>query len=309
MPFERAVLVTRKTRMEELIARFNTRAQARFYIEHSGGDFNDYEAEHEAYLLAADTVRRDLERSVKLQVVDRSFLPTFLFSSDTVIVTLGQDGLVANTAKYVHGLPIVAINPDPARFDGVLLPFQPRQARMVVEGVLTEKFKSSAVTMARAELNDGQTLLAFNDLFVGARSHVSARYAIDFEKKQEAHSSSGVIVSTGAGSTGWMSSVFNMTTELSEFLGQSPLSKPLSMSWAEERLLFVVREPFASKHSSASIVVGWIRDGSLLRLESHMPTGGVIFSDGIEADFLSFNSGAEATIRVAPEKAQLVTAA
>ena len=36
---EKIVLVTRKTRLEGLIERFNTRAQAKFYIEHSGGDF------------------------------------------------------------------------------------------------------------------------------------------------------------------------------------------------------------------------------------------------------------------------------
>lgn len=38
-----------------------------------------------------------------------------------------------------------------------------------------------------------------------------------------------------------------------------------------------------------------------------MPTNGVIFSDGIETDFLKFNSGSIATIGIAKETARLVT--
>jgi hypothetical protein len=43
-----------------------------------------------------------------------------------------------------------------------------------------------------------------------------------------------------------------------------------------------------------------------LVLESLMPSGGVIFSDGVEADYLQFNSGATVTVGAAAETAQLV---
>ncbi len=89
------------------------------------------------------------------------------------------------------------------------------------------------------------------------------------------------------------------------FLGGAPV-KPVRMEWEEERLLFVVREPFVSRHSQAAIVAGTVLPNAPLALESQMPTGGVIFSDGIEADHLDFNSGAIANIRIAPEKANLV---
>jgi hypothetical protein len=78
------------------------------------------------------------------------------------------------------------------------------------------------------------------------------------------------------------------------------------MEWEESRLLFVVREPFVSRHSAATIVAGTILPNAPLALESHMPTGGVIFSDGIEADHLDFNSGAIADIRIAQQKANLI---
>jgi len=170
---------------------------------------------------------------------------------------------------------------------------------------LLAKSRLRSITLAEARLKDGQRLLAFNDLFIGAASHVSARYRIRYGEKRENHSSSGIIVSTGAGSTGWLSSIFNQTSGILAFLGGTP-PKPGRMEWEEERLFFVDREPFVSRHSQASIVAGAVLPNAPLSLESQMPTGGVIFSDGVEADHLDFNSGAIANIRVAPEKANLV---
>jgi hypothetical protein len=64
--------------------------------------------------------------------------------------------------------------------------------------------------MARATLGDGQSLLAFNDLLVGRKTHVSARYHLIMHgRRSEDQSSSGIIVSTDAGFTGWLSSVLN----------------------------------------------------------------------------------------------------
>ena len=306
MRLERAIVVTRHTRLEELVARFNTKAQAKFYIEQAGSDFSDYEAEDDAYRRALDAITTSLQRHMKLQVIDRSFVPSFLFSEDSVIVTVGQDGLVANTAKYVGDLPIVAVNPDPGRFDGVLLPFGVGDVAHAVDAVAGGRAALRGVTMAQATLNDGQRLVAFNDLFIGASSHVSARYHIRHGREGEEHSSSGVLVSTGAGSTGWMSSVVNMTHGVSRLLGAHAKRKALTMSWDTPSLLFVVREPFVSRTSGASIVAGSVDDRAPLVIESHMPTGGVIFSDGVESDFLRFNSGATATISVAAQRAQLV---
>src|SRR5207244_5347037 len=123
---------------------------------------------------------------------------------------VGQDGLVVNTAKYLDGEPIVAVNPDPARFDGVLLPFRPEDARAAAARAIEGAATFHRITMAEAALNDGQKILAFNDLFIGRRTHVSARYRLDWRGGGEEQSSSGVLVSTGAGSTGWWSSTENM---------------------------------------------------------------------------------------------------
>jgi NAD kinase len=303
--FEKIVVVTRRTRLEGLVERFNSRGQAKFVIEHGGGNFRDYEVEHDTYHRALETVARAMELGPKVQVMDRSFVPTYLFSGEDVVVTVGQDGLVANTAKYVGAQPIVAVNPDPARFDGVLLPFGVEEVGAAVRAVLGGSAKERRITLAETRLNDGQRLVAFNDFFVGASSHVSARYRIRYQDRSEQHSSSGVLVSTGAGSTGWLSSVFNMATGVARFSGRDGVA-PVRLGWDEPRLLFVVREPFASRHSQAGLVAGVIERGASLEIESLMPSGGVVFSDGVEQDFLAFNSGAVATIGTAAQAARLV---
>lgn len=306
--YEKLVVVTRRTRLEELITRFNTPGQARFYIEHAGGDFAEYQLEHDSYRRALELVRRELEFGLPRQFLDRGLLPTYTFGPLDLVVALGQDGLVANTAKYAGSQPIVGVNPDPERFDGILLPFTPDQARAAVARVLEGTAATRAVTLAEAVLADRQRLLAFNDLFIGARTHVSARYRLRAGRREEVQSSSGVLVSTGAGSTGWMSSVFNMATGVARFTGGRS-GGAMRLDWEDRRLLYAVREPFRSRQSGAELVAGLVGPGDELVLESRMPSGGVIFSDGIETDFLDFNAGAVARIRAATRRAVLVTAA
>lgn len=305
--YEKLVLVTRRTRLEELIDRFNTRGQAKFYIEHAGGDFSEYEREHDAYQRALERLRRDLDFGMPRQMMDRSLVPTYTFGEPDLVVTLGQDGLVANVAKYALAQPIIGINPDPERFDGVLLPFRPEDAKRTVAGVFEGKAVTRAITLAAMQLDDGQRLLAFNDLFVGTKTHTSARYRIAARGLTEAQSSSGVLISTGVGSTGWMSSVFNMAAGVTTFAGGQS-ARPIQLTWEDPRLIFAVREPFISRHSAASIVAGVIEKDQEVVLESLMPSGGVIFSDGIEADYLEFNAGAIGHVTTAPQRALLVVA-
>jgi NAD kinase len=307
--YEKIVIVTRKTRLEELIERYNTREQARFYIEHMGLDFSDYGREHDKYVAVVHGVHRDMNRlSIKVQVIERGFLPNFIFTPQDLVLTIGPDGLVVNTAKYLQGQPIVAVNPDPERYDGILLPFSPKEVRVGVQGVLQGQASHHSITMAEAVLNDGQHLLAFNDFLIGQRSHVSARYRLNWRGRAERQSSSGVLVSTGAGSTGWLSSTQHMAGSIARLLlPTEPVELPtLRLDWGDPRLVFVVREPFQSRFTGVDLTAGLIEAGEELSLESQMAEGGVIFSDGVESDALTFNAGAVAKVRAAQQCTRLV---
>jgi NAD kinase len=305
MSIDYAIIIKNKTRLESLIERFNTKAQAKFYIERLGGNFDDYEAEHETFHISLTSLQTQLSKTIKHKTIERAFMPSFIFSENNLIVVIGQDGLVANTAKYSKGIPIVAVNPDKKRYDGVLLPFDTSNFLLGVENVISNRFHSKTMRFAEAKLNDGQRLLAFNDLFIGASSHISARYKISYNKKSEEHSSSGLIVSTPAGSTGWLSSIFNMAYGVTGMFEKNlKLKRP---KLKDDELLFAVREPFQSIRTQTDITAGIIKNQKALIIESLMPTSGVIFSDGIETDFLKFNSGSIATIGLAKETATIVS--
>jgi NAD kinase len=307
MTIEKAILVINKTRLEQLIARFNTKSQAKFYIEHAGGDFKDYEIEHQTFNESLELIQKKLLPHLRYKIIERKYVPNFIFTPRDLVIVVGQDGLVANTAKYVDDIPIIAVNPDPTRYDGVLLPFDTSNFEKGLLKTLEGNPTIKAVTMAEAKLNDGQRLLAFNDLFIGPSTHISARYKITFGKVSESQSSSGIIVSTGAGSSGWLSSLLNMTYGINKAFDKRGAAKyNVHLEWDDRRLVFIVREPFLSQYSRVDLTTGVISSAEKLVIESFMPSNGLIFSDGIEADFLNFNAGAIAEIGIAREKALIV---
>ena len=310
------VLIKRKTRLEELIAKYNTIEQARFYIEHLGSDFSDYITEDERYKRALSDACNGLEQLGRVQVVDRDFVPNYIFGPEDIVVVIGQDGLVANTMKYLDGQPLIGVNPDPYRWDGILLPFKVSDLRLVVQDVFKRRRKVKEVSMAKAVLNDGQSIYAVNDLFIGQRTQVSSRYRLSVGERQEFQSSSGVIVSTGLGSTGWLKSILTGAINIVGSVagetnsmgtrGSDSRQTVKRLDWDIDYLLFSVREPFPSRTTKADIVFGKVTESCPLKIVSQMPENGVIFSDGVESDYLRFTSGIEATITVADKKGHLV---
>jgi NAD kinase len=302
------ILIVRKTRLDGLIARHNTRSQAQFYVEHLGADFSDYEREHRCYQETVGRASDVLSGLGKLQVVDRAFLPNFLFGEGDTVVVLGQDGLVANTLKYLDRQPVIGVNPDPGRWDGVLLPFSVPDLIRVIPEVFEGRRKIRSITMAQAGLNNGEILYGVNDLFIGPRSHTSLRYSIRQNDREETQSSSGIIVSTGLGSTGWLKSILAgaMGIAQSQRPGLKIAADASGFPWDARYLFFSVREPFPSRTSGAGMVFGKITPEVSLHVVSHTPASGVIFSDGIEKDFLQFPSGMEATISVSERVGRLV---
>lgn len=301
------IIVKRKTRLEELIVRYNTVAQAKFYIEHLGADFSDYIIEDETYRKVVTKAVTDLETLGRVQIVDREFIPNFIFGEKDIIVVIGQDGLVANTLKYLSNQLLIGVNPDPGRWDGILLPFIVSDLKLIIQDVFNMKRQVKEVSMAKAVLNDGQTIYAVNDLYIGQKTHVSSRYHIKLGERGEQQSSSGIIVSTGLGSTGWLKSVLSGASNI---VNNNSHNKVVllqkEIDWDSKYLFFSVREPFPSKTSKAELVFGKVTSNKPLKILSQMPENGVIFSDGIESDYLKFNSGVEASITIAEKKGHLV---
>lgn len=244
-------------------------------------------------------------------MVDREFVPNMLFGKDDVVIAVGRDGLVCNTMKYLNGQKLIGVNPDPARWDGVLLPFEAGDMENTIPKTITGDCDVKNVTMAKAVTNDGQEMLAVNDFFIGPKSHTSARYDLTtgpvFGRViTESQSSSGIIVSTGIGQTGWYKSVMAQAKAACGLFGYDDSGDYEKIGWDEKKLSFVVREPFPSNTTDASIVFGTLEESDPFLVLSKMPENGVIFSDGMEADAIEFNSGVEVSIGVSETKGCLV---
>ena len=295
-------MVTRRTPLESLLERFGTRGQAEFYLRSRGQSLAWAQGVHDKLQEALGEVQRFIPAHQRRVRIDREDLDRFLFAPDDLVVIVGQDGLVPNVAKYLRGQLVIGINPDPKQYDGVLCKHPAKFMMPLLHfACLPPKpnadsaFSIEARCMALARREDGQELRALNEIFVGHASHQSARYRISIGKKHERQSSSGVIVATGTGATGWARSIAEQRAIQEKLPGPT-----------DYRLAWFVREPFPSVATGTKLNFGLLNDQQELLLESDMDEDGVIFADGIESDRVQFLTGQRCEISVAPERLRLV---
>jgi NAD kinase len=289
----RVVFVTRETEYELLVARHATKEQARFFLETRGQKLVDVESRHRHFHAIMHKCRSAVRADWRQTSLNRADFDRFLFGPEDIIVAVGQDGLVANIAKYLDGQPVLGVNPDPEIYDGVLVRFSPERFCAAIADDPIQSVEYEDRSMVKATLDNGQHLLALNEIFVGHSTHQSARYEITVHEESENHSSSGLIVSTGSGATGWARSMMDAA-------GINILLPPNG-----PRLGYFVREPFPSVSTGTNIRHGVLKDTEKLILTSRMNEGGAIFADGIEKDKLSFDWGQIVQISKAEQRLKL----
>ncbi|MET9318358.1 hypothetical protein ABZX12_41645 [Kribbella sp. NPDC003505] len=285
----RAVIVHRATELTELVARHGTRQQAGFFLAGRGRDLEELDARHQAQQDALATVSAAIPLDWRRAVAERDDLDRFGFGPEDVVIAVGQDGLVANVAKYLDGQPVIGINPEPARNPGVLVPHEPEAITdLLVSRQVTER------TMVAASTDDGQHLVALNEVYVGHRTHQSARYRLGApDALPERQSSSGILIGTGTGSTGWCRSAWQER--------RSPLALPTP---TDPVLCWFVREAWPSPATGTANTEGLLKapDSLTITAESDL----VVFGDGMESDTLSIGWGQRIEVGVAPVKLHLV---
>ena len=288
----RAVVVHRATELTELVARHGTRQQAGFFLTSRGRDLAELDARHQHQQSALAAVSAAIPLDWRRAVAERNDLDRFVFGPEDLVIAVGQDGLVANVAKYLDGQPVIGVNPEPARNPGVLVPHSPA----AVAGLLRER-RVEERTMVAASTDDGQLLLALNEVYVGHRTHQSARYRLTssdgFEERQ---SSSGILVGTGTGSTGWCRSAWQERRSTLRLPGAS-----------EPTLCWFVREAWPSPVTGTDCTEGLVtgQAGLTITAESEL----VVFGDGIESDTLTVGWGQSVSIGVAAIRLRLAQAA
>jgi hypothetical protein len=285
------VLVERPTEFRELLARHGTREQARFFLGRRGASLDEVEERHLRYEEVRAGVIGAIPPAWRTATVGRDDLDRFLFAADDIVVVLGQDGLVANVAKYLDGQPVIGLDPEPERNPGVLVNQRPAAMADLCADVAAGRAAFEERTMVRAALDDGQELRALNEVFFGHRTHQSARYELAVGDAREHQSSSGLIVATGTGATGWAASINR----------QVGLDMP---GPAAGELAWFVREAWAGPASGATLTAGILSAGEALVVAGERES--VVFGDGIEADRLAVDWGQRVTIGAAAQRLRLI---
>ena len=291
----RAVFVVRETDYELLLARHATREQARFFLETRGQRLEEIEAHHARFGETLKQARAAVPVEWRQTLVKRADFDRFLFGPEDVVVAVGQDGLVANVAKYLHDQPVLGINPAPDLYDGVLVRVPLTTLARMLPASIHGDVPMERRTMVEAVLDSGERLLALNEIFVGHRSHQSARYRIAVGTVEEDHSSSGLIVASGTGATGWARSIMEAT------------GTHFSLAPDERATAYFVREPFPSIATGTTLRAGKLA-ATTVDIVSRMNDGGTIFADGMEQDRIAFDWGRRITIGSSDRALHLVTA-
>jgi hypothetical protein len=289
------VLVHRTTEHQELVARHGTRQQAAFFLEARGRTLQQVVVRHEAQVQALDQVGAAVPVDWRRVVVERADLARFVFGPEDVVVVVGQDGLVANVAKYLDGQPVVGIDPEPGTNAGVLVQHAPTHAGTLIRLAVMPDPPVQERTMVEATTDDGQRLCALNEIYVGHRSHQSSRYRLQLpDGRSERQSSSGVLVGTGTGGTGWLRSAW----------------QERHCRWAlpeatDGELCWFVREAWPSPATGTELAEGVLPAGESLALSVESDEL-VCFGDGIEADAVRLTWGQQVTVRAASQRLRLV---
>jgi hypothetical protein len=288
----RVVIVSRRSELDELLARHGTRGAAAYFLRQRDRDLDEVAAGHTALRTALTEVGAAIPTDWRRGHVDRDDLPRFLFGPEDIVLAVGQDGLVANVAKYLDGQPVIGIDPEPGRNAGILVRHRPADvaALLAAPGTGVEER-----TMVLARLDDGQELVGLNEIYFGHITHQSARYVISTgDGRRERQSSSGVLVSTGTGATGWCGSIARQRADV------PPLPGP-----AEAALCWFVREAWTSPATGTDLTAGRLAAGDRLELTSEGERL-VVFADGLEQDRLELAWGQRLTVQVAARRLRLV---
>jgi NAD kinase len=288
----RAVLVHRRSEYEELLARHATARQVEFFLAQRGRSVAAVRERDDLLREAVHQVSAAIPAPWRRGEVERADLSRFDFAPEDVVLVVGQDGLVANVAKYVTGQPVVGFDPEPGRNPGILVPHRPDAAG----AALARAVRGACVglTMVEATSDSGETLRALNEVYVGQPGHQSARYELRVGEATEPQSSSGLLVGTGTGATGWLRSAWQER--------HSALVLPLR---DEPSLAWFVREAWPGPATGTSCTEGLLTRGGELEVVSASDRL-VCFGDGIEADALTISWGQRLRVAVSDTRLRLV---
>ena len=191
-----------------------------------------------------------------------------LFQNKDWVISVGGDGTFLRTSHFIFDkTPVLGVNSDPKYKEGFFMTAAKKDFKRKFKRILNNDYKTKKLQRLEAYIGNKKiSELALNEFYIASKKqHHTARYFLLLRWKKEKQKSSGVLVSTAAGSKAWIKSAGGKILPLNS-----------------NKFEYLVREPYCGKVSAKCYLV----NGILSKNERI----GVIFEGGngiITADSLS----------------------
>jgi len=162
------------------------------------------------------------------------------------VISIGGDGTALSASHFTFELPLLAVNSNPKKSEGVLTTININELEKKLEEIKKDNFETEKLERIEAEINGKKIdFPALNEIFIAnEKAYLVSKYKIKIKENAEEQRSSGLIFSTGTGSTAWFKSA-----------GGKPF-KPDA-----RHIKMIVREPYFGKLKKFEILEAEINEG------------------------------------------------
>jgi len=244
----------------------------------------------EEHLRTMDETRSIInEYDLKCVFLKRDELNKERVENYDLILSVGGDGTLLRVSHFVNNAAILGINSNPKTSEGVLCYATRYDLKEKLTRIIDGNFGIKKLTRARVFfINAGRNYDALNEIYVGsAKSYHISRYILKFGSVEEEQRSSGIIITTGAGSRAWYGSIIKE-----------------SFNPEMKELRFVVREPYRGKLVKFNLIKGKLDANKKLYIKSKMANGIVAVDSIIEAPF---SNEEEIKVSISPVPVTLIS--
>jgi len=283
MKLFRILLIPKKSKLQWDLDRFHLTPRvllARYRRE--GVNAARIMASHERQMRALQKVR---EMFPEAEVIAQEKISTKALAGAFLIIALGGDNHFQHVSHFAGDSVVAGVNSDPILSEGSLTNFTPEQLEKVADRFHKGRFGVDYWTRLQVTLN-GKKLheLALSEVFLGEASRCQmSRYRVSVGGRSELQKCSGLVVATGAGSSGWYDAA-----------GRYLFPRGNRFSKTKACFRFLATEPFHGRLSKLFLLHGTVNRKETLKVRSMNDLCGVITLDSqLE---VPFPEGSEAVI-------------
>ena len=187
-------------------------------------------------------VQKTLKKyKINYEISVREKLNSDLFKNKDLIVVIGGDGTFLIASHYIRDKTLFfGVNSDPEYKEGFFMSATKADFEQKFKKILKSKFKIRKLHRLEAYIGSKKIPeLALNEFYVAAAvPYHTARYYFSARGKRERQKSSGILVSTAAGSYAWMKSAGGKTLPLDS-----------------DRFQYLIREPYCGRTAAKCTLI------------------------------------------------------